>query len=132
MEQASNTTTESIEVDGNSLTDTVKRVLHEGSVRRIVVKKEERTILDLPLTVGVVGAVLAPALTALGALVALIGDCTIEIERDEPAPAGDPPADVIEVSPAVAGEDGQPTAVQAAGLAEGARGAEVPSTAATA
>jgi len=78
---------ESIKLDGGSIVDKVKELIHEGNVRRVVVKQGGRTIAEFPLTAGVVGAVLAPVLAALGALVALAKDCTIEVERghaDEP------------------------------------------------
>ena len=55
--------------------------MHEGNVRRVVVKHDGRKVAEFPLTAGVVGAVLAPVLAAIGALVALMKDCTIEIER---------------------------------------------------
>jgi hypothetical protein len=74
---------ESIKVDGESIVDKVKQLVHEGNVRRVVVKQHDRTIAEFPLTAGVVGAVLAPVLAALGALVAVAKDCTIEVERDD-------------------------------------------------
>ncbi|HVG97253.1 MAG TPA: DUF4342 domain-containing protein [Chloroflexota bacterium] len=83
-------TYETIKAEGAQLIDVVKRVLHEGNARRIVVKKGAQTIVEFPLTVGVVGAVLAPVLAAAGAIAALVTDCDIEVERtDAPAP---PPA----------------------------------------
>ena len=63
-------------------------VIHEGNVRRITIKQEGHTIAEFPLTFGVVGAALAPALAAIGAIAALVTDCTIEIERDDDPPAG--------------------------------------------
>ena len=65
----------------------VKRLIHEGNVRRIVIKQGDRTVVEFPLTLGVVGAVLAPALAAVGAIAALVTDCTIEVERDQEAGA---------------------------------------------
>ena len=62
----------------------LKGFIHEGNVRRVVVKHEGRTLAEFPLTAGVVGAVLAPVLAAIGALVALLQDCTIEVEREQP------------------------------------------------
>ena len=72
---------ESISVEGSELIERLKQLVHEGNVRRIIIKHGERSLLDLPLTVGVVGAMLAPELAAAGALAALVSDCTIEVER---------------------------------------------------
>jgi hypothetical protein len=76
-----NTFRESFKAEGKNVAEKVKQVVHEGNVRRVVVKHEGRTVAEFPLTAGVVGAVLAPVLAAIGALVALMKDCTIEIER---------------------------------------------------
>jgi hypothetical protein len=72
---------ESFKVTGTQLLESVKKMLHEGNVRRISVKQGDRTVAEFPLTAGVVGAVLAPPLAAIGALAALLNDCTIEVER---------------------------------------------------
>jgi hypothetical protein len=76
------TTRDTIKVEGHNLIGRVKQLIHEGNVRRIVIKQDENTILEMPLTIGVVGAVLAPALAAIGAVAALVTDCTIEVERE--------------------------------------------------
>ena len=60
----------------------VRALVHEGNVRRVIVKQGGRTVAEFPLTAGVVGAVVAPVLAAIGALVALLQDCTIELERE--------------------------------------------------
>ena len=73
---------ESFKADGEAAVDKVKALIHEGNVRRIVVQHEGRTVAEFPLTAGIVGAVLAPVVAAVGALVALLKDCTIQIERD--------------------------------------------------
>jgi hypothetical protein len=75
---------ETIKVEGGQLLDKVKQIIHEGNVRRIRIKQGDRVVAEFPLTVGVVGTVLAPTLAAVGALAALLTDCTIEIERDGP------------------------------------------------
>jgi hypothetical protein len=72
---------ESFKVAAEQLVDAVKKLLHEGNVRRIVIKHEGRTIAEFPMTVGVVGAVLAPVLAAVGAIAAVLTECTIEVER---------------------------------------------------
>ena len=89
-----NTVWESIKVEGESFIEKVRQLLHEGNVRRIRVQHQGRTIAEFPLTVGVVGAVLAPVLAAVGALAALLKDCTIQVERETPTekPAKEPEA----------------------------------------
>jgi hypothetical protein len=80
----SSTFKESFKVAADQLVDAVKKLLHEGNVRRIVIKQEGRSVAEFPLTVGVVGAVIAPVLAAVGALAAVLTDCTIEVERTKP------------------------------------------------
>ncbi|HNX50792.1 MAG TPA: DUF4342 domain-containing protein [Thermoanaerobaculaceae bacterium] len=82
---AERSTWETIKVEGGQLVDKLKQVLHEGNVRRIVVRQGERSVAEFPLSVGVVGAVVAPVLAAIGALAALLNDCSIEIERETPS-----------------------------------------------
>ncbi len=77
---------ETIRGQGVQLVDELKRLLHEGNVRRVVVRQGDRVVAEFPLTVGVVGALAAPALAAIGALVALLADCRLDVERDVPAP----------------------------------------------
>ena len=74
---------ESIKVEGENIVDKVRDLIHQGNVRRVVVQHQGRTVAEFPLTAGVVGAVLAPVLAAVGALVALLKDCTIQVERTE-------------------------------------------------
>ena len=75
------TYTESFKVAANELVDAVKKIVHEGNVRRILVKQDGRTVAEFPLTVGVIGTVLAPMLAAVGALAAVLTECSIEVER---------------------------------------------------
>jgi hypothetical protein len=72
---------ETFKVAGDQLLEAVRKLLHEGNIRRVVIKQGERSIVEFPLTVGVIGAALAPVLVAVGAIAAVIGDCTIEVER---------------------------------------------------
>ena len=73
---------ESFEVSGDNLLKKVKDLIQEGNVRKITIKdKTGKVIMMFPLTFGVVGTVLAPVLAAIGAIAALIGECTISIER---------------------------------------------------
>ena len=80
---------ESFKIGGQHLVDAVKKLVHEGNVRRVVIKHEGHTIAEFPLTVGVIGAVLAPVLAAVAAIAAAVKECTVEVERvDEAKPAG--------------------------------------------
>ena len=81
------TTTQTIEAKGGQVIDTIKHLIHEGNIRKISIKQDGRVIAEFPLTFGVVGAALAPALAAIGAIAALVTDCTIEVERTTPEPA---------------------------------------------
>jgi hypothetical protein len=72
---------ESFKAEGDQIVEKVKRLIHEGNVRRVIVQHDGRTIAEFPLTAGVVGTLLAPVLAAIGALVALLKDCTIQVER---------------------------------------------------
>ena len=78
---AERTFTESFKVAADQLVDAVKRLVHEGNVRRVIIKQEGRTVVEFPLTIGVVGTVLAPVLAAVGAVAAFMTECTIEVER---------------------------------------------------
>lgn len=78
---SSSTFKESFKVAADQLVDAVRKLLHEGNVRRIVIKQDGRSVAEFPMTVGVVGAVVAPVLAAVGALAAVLTDCTIEVER---------------------------------------------------
>jgi hypothetical protein len=79
--------TEELQVMGEQLLSKVKELLHEGNVRRIIIKQEGHTIVEFPLTIGVVGVVAAPVLVAIGAISALIAQCSIEVVRSEPPTA---------------------------------------------
>jgi hypothetical protein len=73
---------ETIRIQGNELLEKAKQVIHEGNIRRVVIKQGDRVVAEFPLTAGVVGTLLAPVLAAIGALVALLKDCSIEVERE--------------------------------------------------
>lgn len=77
------TTWESLKGDAEHLVTRLKQLVHEGNVRRVLVKHDGRVIAEFPLTAGVVGAVIAPVLAAVGTIVAMVRDCTVEIERLE-------------------------------------------------
>mgnify|MGYP001142071179 FL=1 len=72
---------EEFKVKGESLVEKVKELVHEGNIRRILIMDNAgKTLLDIPLTLGVIGALVAPQLAALGALAALVSDATIVVE----------------------------------------------------
>jgi Domain of unknown function (DUF4342) len=75
------TFTESFKVAADQLVDAIKQIVHEGNVRRVIIKQDGRTVVEFPITVGVIGTVFAPMLAAAGALAAVLTDCTIEVER---------------------------------------------------
>ena len=75
-------TKEEFKVKGDELLAKVKQLIKEGNVRQITIKnKDGKTLVVLPLTVGVVGAVLVPVLAAVGTIAALVTECTITVER---------------------------------------------------
>jgi hypothetical protein len=75
---------EEFHVSGDAMVAKIKELVHEGNIRRVSIKNEEgKTLVDLPLTLGVVGAILAPQLAAIGAIAALVTKCTIVVERVE-------------------------------------------------
>jgi hypothetical protein len=74
-------------VNGEHLLQKIKELIEEGNVRRITItEKSGKELMSFPLTIGVVGALLAPVLAAVGALAAIIGECTIAVEREEKEP----------------------------------------------
>jgi len=77
-------TKETFKIQGENLLKKVKELIAEGNIRKITITdKTGKELMSFPLTFGVVGAVLAPVLAAVGALAALIGDCTITVEKEE-------------------------------------------------
>jgi hypothetical protein len=75
---------EEFKVDGKELVEKVKELVHQGNIRRIVIKNPEgKALMEIPLTVGVVGALLLPTVAALGVIAALVTQCTITVERVE-------------------------------------------------
>ena len=75
---------ETIRLQGSEILEKLKQIIHEGNARRIVIKQGEHIVAEFPLTAGVVGTLIAPILAAVGALVALLKDCSIEVERVVP------------------------------------------------
>jgi hypothetical protein len=76
------TRTEELTIRGEELIATVKELVHQGNIRRITIKNREgKVLIEVPLSLGVVGALLLPTLAALGALAAIVSECTIVVER---------------------------------------------------
>ena len=74
--------TEEHQVKGDSLLSKVKELLHQGNIRRLIIKNDEgKTLIEIPLTLGVVGIALAPVWAALGAIAALAADLTVVVEK---------------------------------------------------
>jgi CBS domain-containing protein len=79
-----NIRTEEFKVSGDVLVAKVKELVHEGNIRRVIIKDNEgKTLIEIPLTLGVVGALLLPVWAALGAIAALVTDCTVVVEKIE-------------------------------------------------
>jgi len=75
---------EEFTISGEKLVSTVKKLVREGNIRRITIKnKEGKTLIEIPLTFGVVGALFLPTLAAIGAIAALVTECTIVVEKVE-------------------------------------------------
>jgi hypothetical protein len=81
MQTVDRTHTDSLTGKGSEILETIKDLVHEGNVRRVTIKQGAETIAEFPLTIGVVGAAIAPVFAAMGAIAALVADCTIEVER---------------------------------------------------
>ena len=76
--------TEEFHVNGDELIARIKQLFHEGNIRRIIIKdKDGKTVMEIPLTIGVVGALLAPTLAAVGAIAALLTEATVLVEKAE-------------------------------------------------
>jgi CBS domain-containing protein len=76
--------TEEFQVSGDSLVSKVKEIVHEGNIRRVIIKDEEgKTLIEVPLTLGVVGAILLPTWAAIGAIAAVVAKCTLVVEKEE-------------------------------------------------
>jgi hypothetical protein len=74
---------QTVETTGEQLLSTIKQLIEAGNVRRIRVRQKDKVIAEFPLTVGVLGTVIAPIAAAIGALTAVLTECTIDVERVE-------------------------------------------------
>lgn len=84
LEQEERDRKEEVLVRGNELVEKIKEMARKGNVTRIRVKQDDKILVEIPVTAGVVGALLAPQLAIIGAVAALISKCTLEIEKAEP------------------------------------------------
>ena len=76
--------TETFKISGEKLIEKIKELIKEGNVRRIIIKdKNDKELFQFPLTFGVIGAAIAPVLAAVGAIAALVTECSITVEREE-------------------------------------------------
>lgn len=83
--------TEEFKVSGGDVVDAVKRIIAQGNARRIIIKNEAgATLIEFPLTLGAIGAIIAPVLAAVGAIAALVTKCTIVVERRDTPPTDAP------------------------------------------
>lgn len=79
------TRTEEFRLEGGKVLDKIKELIHQGNIRRIILKNEEgKTLIEIPLTLGLVGAALLPVFAAVGALAALVTRMTLVVEKTEP------------------------------------------------
>ncbi len=74
---------EEIFVRGNELVEKIKEIVRKGNINRLRVKQDDQVLVEIPVTAGVVGALLAPQLAIIGAVAALVSKCTVEIEKNE-------------------------------------------------
>lgn len=87
MTEKDNSNQESFKVSGDEILSKVKEIIKEGNARKIIIKNDKDvTIIEFPVTVGVIGVVLAPIFAAVGALTALATDCTIIVEKRDNEP----------------------------------------------
>jgi hypothetical protein len=108
---------EELHVMGDQLVTTVERLIHEGNVRRIIIKHEGHTVLEIPLTIGVVGVLVAPMLAAVGAIGAALANCTVEVIRTEPPEAASWSAPTHRASmPLLSGKGGQAYSIAHSGM----------------
>jgi hypothetical protein len=89
-DEQTTTSKELARLKGHALVNKVKELIHEGNVRRITIKNENgHTVMEIPVTAGVVAAIAAPVFTAIGAIAALAGEWSIEVHRRESEESAD-------------------------------------------
>ena len=89
MDEQQSPRTQEFTVNGDEVVAKVKELIREGNIRRIIIKNEDgRTLLEVPLTLGLIGAALLPVLAAIGAAAAIATRCTLVVEREDAPPGG--------------------------------------------
>jgi hypothetical protein len=84
MTDKKKTRQEEFKLNGSEIIDKIKELIHQGNIRRIIIKNEEgKTLIEIPLTLGVVGAAFLPVLAAVGAIAAMVAKMTIVVEKIE-------------------------------------------------
>lgn len=84
MANKKQTSQETFSMKGDQLIEKIKSLVREGNVRRIIIKdKDGKSLAEFPLTLGVVGIAIAPVLAAIGAIAALVTECTVTVEREQ-------------------------------------------------
>jgi hypothetical protein len=84
QEKKEKTWTEEFKLSGSEIINKIRELIHEGNIRKIILKGEDgRVFLEIPLTIGLVGALIAPVWAAIGAVAALVSKLTIVVEREE-------------------------------------------------
>jgi hypothetical protein len=91
---------EEFKLKGSEVVDKIKELIHEGNIRRIIIKNDEgKTLMEFPLTLGLVGVAFAPVLAAVGALAALVAKMTLVVEKEDDVSedsAGESPDNPVE------------------------------------
>ncbi len=78
--------TEEFKIEGEKLLTKIKELIREGNIRKVIIKdKDGKTVMEIPVTIGVVGVLIAPQLAALGAIAALLSEATVVVEKSEPS-----------------------------------------------
>jgi len=76
--------TEEFKVEGEKVVAKIKEIFHEGNIRKVIIKdKDGKILIEIPMTIGVVGALIAPQLAAIGAIAALLTEATVVVEKSE-------------------------------------------------
>ena len=81
---ADHTCWETFKAETATATEELRKLLLEGSARRVIVTQHDRVIAEFPMTLGVIGVAVAPVVAAVGAIVALLQDCSVHVERRQP------------------------------------------------
>ncbi|HEX5217827.1 MAG TPA: DUF4342 domain-containing protein [Vicinamibacterales bacterium] len=86
---------ETLKAESATVAEDLKKLLHEGNARRVIVTQHDRVVAEFPVTAGVIGIAIAPVVAAIGAMVALLKDCTVHVERRPAAPDAGASAPVV-------------------------------------